>query len=158
MEGQRLAAPLIQTPFNEQNAEVSPDGRWVAYQSDESGQYEVYVRPFPDVDQGRWQVSTGGGTRPAWARSGRELFYLVGSGRIMAVAIQPGQAFAAGSPQVLFEGAYVAANTGRTFDVSPDGKRFLMIKDRGTSQTSAASEIVFIQNWTEELKRLVPTR
>ena len=112
LEGERRAAPLIKTMFDEQNAEVSPDGRWVAYQSNESGEYEVYVRPFPQVDGGRWQVSTGGGARPAWARNGRELFYLVGSGRMMAVPIQPGATFAAGNPQLLFDGRYVAAQSG----------------------------------------------
>ena len=66
----------MQTTFNELNGEISPDGRWVAYQSNESGQDEIYVRPFPDADRGRWQISTGGGTRPLWARSGKELFYL----------------------------------------------------------------------------------
>jgi serine/threonine-protein kinase len=158
LEGERLAGPLINTKFDEQNAEVSPDGRWLAYQSNESGEYEIYVRTFPQVDGGRWQVSTGGGTRPGWARNGRELFYLVGSGKMMAVPIRPEPTFAAGSPQVLFEGQYVAAQSGRTYDVSSDGQHFLMIKNGASNRTSAPSEIIFVQHWLEELKRLVPTR
>ncbi len=122
--------PLVQTTFNERNGEISPDGRWLAYQSNESGQAEIYVRPFPDVDGGRWQVSTGGGTRPLWARSGKELFYLGPSGAMMSVAVEGGSTFRAGNPTRLFEGRYFmsAGQPGRTYDVSPDGRRFLMIK------------------------------
>jgi eukaryotic-like serine/threonine-protein kinase len=149
----------VRTTFNELNGEISPDGRWLAYQSNESGQNEIYVRPFPDADRGRWQVSVGGGTRPLWAHSGRELFYTVEPGRMMAVSIQAGPTFAAGNPQVVFEGAYLAPQAGRTYDVSPDGQRFLMIKEAAsTDATSVPHEIVVVLNWTEELKRLVPTR
>ena len=77
----RQIEPLVQTPFFERNGEVSPDGRWLAYESNESGQFEVFVRPFPDVNKGRWQVSTGGGTQPLWARNGQELFYLAPTAR-----------------------------------------------------------------------------
>jgi serine/threonine-protein kinase len=77
---------LFETQFNELNAEVSPDGRWLAFESDESGQREVHVRPFTDVSGGRWQVSTGGGSRPLWARNGEELFYLNPSGDEAATA------------------------------------------------------------------------
>ena len=123
----------MQTTFNELNGEISPDGRWVAYQSNESGQDEIYVRPFPDADRGRWQMSTGGGTRPLWARSGKELFYLGPSGAVMSVAVEGGSTFRAGNPTRLFEGRYFAARicSGRTYDVSPDGQRFLMIKPVG---------------------------
>ena len=72
----RRTEPLVHTEFHELNAEISPDGRWLAYESDESGQREVFVRPFPNVDAGRWLVSNGGGTRPLWAKNGQELFYL----------------------------------------------------------------------------------
>ena len=156
LEGERRATPLVQTTFEDRDADVSPDGRWVAYGSNESGQFEVYVRPFPEVDGGRWQVSTGGGTRPLWARSGRELFYLVESGRMMAVPIRPGPTFAAGKPQVVFEGPYVGGG-GRSYDVSANGQRFLMIKDASaTSDTSTPPQLIIVQNWLEELKRLVP--
>ena len=83
LEGERRVETLVQTTFTERNGEISPDGRWLAYQSDESGQFEIYVRPFPDVNSGRWQISTGGGTRPLWARRGRELFYVAPDGAVM---------------------------------------------------------------------------
>ncbi|HET9361719.1 MAG TPA: protein kinase [Vicinamibacterales bacterium] len=159
LKDKRQATHLAKTAFNESNPEVSPDGRWVAYQSDESGQFEVYVRPFPNVDAGgRWLVSNGGGTRPVWAQNGRELFYLVEPGRVMAVPIQPGATFTWGNPQMVFDGPYVAGNAGRTYDVSPDGRRFLMIKDAPRQGKDPAPEpkLVIVQNWVEELKRLVP--
>jgi hypothetical protein len=99
-----------------------------AYQSRESGHDEVYVRPFPDITSGRWQISIDGGRTPVWARNGRELFYYVAPGKMMAVPIQAGNTFVAGNPQVLFEGQYVASFTGPVYDVSLDGKRLLMIK------------------------------
>jgi serine/threonine-protein kinase len=152
--------PLVQTTFNELNGEISPDGRWMAYQSNESGQNEIYVRPFPDANSGRWPVSTGGGTRPLWARSGKELFYLGPSGAVMSTSVEGGSTFRAGNPTRLFEGPYslYAGAPGRTYDVSLDGQRFLMIKVAGPDGTSAPTSIVVVQNWTEELKRLVPTK
>jgi serine/threonine-protein kinase len=88
LQGERRPQPLVQTPFMERNGDISPDGRWLAYESNESGQFEIYVRPFPNVNDGRWQVSTGGGTTPVWNRSGRELFYLTPGGQaLMAAAI-----------------------------------------------------------------------
>ncbi|MBI3049747.1 MAG: serine/threonine-protein kinase [Acidobacteria bacterium] len=156
LEGERRTTPLMQTASAEWNPDISPNGRWIGYQSNDSGRDEIYVRPFPNVDAGRWQVSTGGGTRPLWARNGRELFYLVGQGRVMAVPIQPGPTFVFGNPQVIVDGPYLAPEPGRTYDVSPDGKRFLMIKESGVDQGSAPREIVVVLNWTEELKRLVP--
>ena len=85
---ERKSTPLLNASHSEHNAEVSPDGRWMAYQSNESGADEVYVRPFPKVNDGRWQISTGGGTRPAWARSGREIFYLKADGSLIAVPVE----------------------------------------------------------------------
>jgi serine/threonine-protein kinase len=93
----RQTEVLMQTPATETNAEISPDGRFVAYQSTESGAPDVYVRPFPKLDGGRWQISPQGGSRPVWARSGRELFYLDGKGLLTAVSVQlAGPTFAAG--------------------------------------------------------------
>ncbi len=148
---------LVQTTFAEFTAEVSPDGRWLAYASIESGQFEVYVRPFPNVNSGRWQVSTGGGTKPAWARSGRELFYLDGSNQLTAVPVQTtGSTFSAGNPTKLFEGQYfVNTPPSRAYDVSPDGQRFLMIKDNASSaqaSTATPASLVVVLNWFEELK------
>jgi eukaryotic-like serine/threonine-protein kinase len=153
--------PLVHTTFNERNGEISPDGRWLAYESDESGREEIYVRPFPDTDSGRWQVSTGGGTRPLWARSSKELFYLGPSAAMMSASVEGGSTFRAGNPTRLFEGPYfMSANAaGRTYDVSPDGQRFLMIKVGGASgETAAPTSIVVVEHWFEELKRLVPTK
>ena len=151
-------APLLATTFNELNAEVSPDGRWVSYQSNESGTSQVYVRPFPKVDAGRWQVSTGGGTRPVWARSGRELFYEFNNALIAVPVQTTGAIFIPGNPAKLFDAApYYFGNTARTYDVSADGQQFLMIKLAGTSNAAAAS-IVVVQHWTEELKARVPTK
>ena len=119
-------------------AEISPDGRYLAYQSDESGRYEVYVRPFPQVDRGRWQISTGGATRPVWARSGRELFYLDESGALTAVPVQTsGPTFIVGSPATVFDTKYVEPNPARHYDVSPDGQRFLMLKDSAAVDPNA---------------------
>jgi eukaryotic-like serine/threonine-protein kinase len=161
LDGERRATDLVHTQYAEGNGEVSPDGRWLAYQSNESGADEIYVRPFLNVDGGRWQVSIGGGSKPLWARSGRELFYTAGTGvtRVMSVAIEPGTSFSARTPVLVFEGPYWAGNAGRTYDVSPDGQRFLMIKDAGTgTTTSAPSQFIVVSNWFEELKRLVPTK
>jgi hypothetical protein len=93
-------------------ASSTPDGRWLAYQSNESRTDQVYVRPFPDVNSGRWQISTGGGTRPLWARSGRERFYYMPPGVVMTVAIPVGVSFAAGAPKVVFKGSYLAPQSG----------------------------------------------
>ena len=123
----RAVKPFLTTMFDERNAEVSPDGRWVAYESDESGQPEVYVRPFPSVDAGRWQVSTGGGTQPLWARNGRELFYRSGDA-VMSVPVETRAGFVARNPVVLFKGQFAPSLSGRNYDVSPDGRRFLMLK------------------------------
>ena len=152
--------PLVQTPFVEENGEISPDGRWLAYDSDESGRFEIYMGPFPDVNSGHWQVSPGGGTKPLWARDRQELFHVAPSGALMSVHVDRGATWSAGWPTRLFEGPYFfgdAGNSARTYDVSPDGKRFLMIKPvGGFDQTAAPASLVVVQNWFEELKRLVP--
>jgi serine/threonine protein kinase/Tol biopolymer transport system component len=163
LSGERRATPLVQTPFVERNGEVSPDGRWLAYQANDSGQFEIYVRPFPDVTTGHWQVSTGGGTRPLWARNGQELFYLAPTGALMRVGVERGNSWAGTPPVKLLEGRYFAGAggraVGRTYDVSPDGRRFLMIKPgSGIDSAAAPASLVVVQNWVEELKRLVPTK
>jgi serine/threonine-protein kinase len=161
LDGKRQITPLIRTASNERNAEFSPDGRWLAYESDESGQSEIYVRPFPAVDAGRWQLSTAGGRKPLWARSGREIFYLALGGALLGVPVEAvGEAsFRVGTPARLVEGRYYAGGPfgTRVYDVSPDGQRFLMIKESsGADGTPLAPSIVVVQNWLEELKRLVP--
>lgn len=166
LAGDRRVTSLIRTTFNERNGEISPDGRWLAYESNESGGEEIYVRPFPAVETGRWQVSTGGGRQPLWARSGRELFYRAADGALMRVDVEGGgsadqpTSFNTGPPVLLASRAYYSGSAGllgRTYDVSPDGQRFLMIKEGAAASDAAASPaIVVVQNWVEELKRLVP--
>jgi serine/threonine-protein kinase len=152
----------VHSPFSNRNGIVSPDGRWLAYEANDSGRYEIYVRPFPDVNSGHWQVSTEGGTRPLWAPSGQELFYLSPTGALMRVGVERGPPWAATAPTLLVkEGSFTipGANFGRMYDISPDGQRFLMIKGGGgVDQTAVPPQLIVVQHWTEELKRLVPTK
>jgi serine/threonine-protein kinase len=160
------AEALLPGPQSQGNAEVSPDGHWLAYESDESKRLEVYVRPFPNVDAGRWQVSTDGGSRPTWLKNGRELYYQVGSSgdaatKIMAVSVETGTTPHLGIPHVVVEGPYLSPLAGRPYDVTADGKRFLMIKaaepPRSTT-TSPQPQLMVVLNWSEELKQRVPTK
>jgi serine/threonine-protein kinase len=157
--------PLLRSRFAENNADISPGGRWLAYQSNESGAYEIYVRPFPNVDAGRTLVSDGGGTRPVWARDGHELFYMSGASpdpiRLMRVTVQTGDTFSAGTPERLFEGRYFASTSpgarGRTYDVMPDGKRFVIVKDAApASAPSSAAPFSVVLNFFDELRRVAP--
>jgi eukaryotic-like serine/threonine-protein kinase len=158
LPAERRPQPLVQTAFSETNAELSPNGRWLAYQSNESGHEEVYVVPFPKVATSKTRVSPSGGGRPVWARNGREIFYLSMSA-LMRVPVTTDSTFAAGNPSKLFEGPYLFGPTGRTYDVSPDGQRFLMLKQSTMdSESSPSARMVLVQNWFEELKRRVPTK
>jgi len=163
LDGTRRVTPLVQSPFNERNGIVSPDGRWLAYEANDSGQLEISVRPFPAVNSGHWQVSTGGGNRPLWARSGQELFFFSPAGELMRVGVERSATWAATTPtKVLGPGSYYNSDggyVGRTYDVSPDGQRFLRIKEGdGTDQTAAPASLIIVQHWIEELKRLVPIK
>jgi Tol biopolymer transport system component len=121
------AQPFLRTPFNESVPQFSPDGHRLAYVSDESGHWEVYVQPYPGPG-GKWQISTEGGMEPTWNPNGRELFYRIGD-KMMAVDITTEPNFKAGKPKVLFERRYEPTPaTGPNYDVSPDGQRFLMLK------------------------------
>jgi serine/threonine-protein kinase len=145
---------LFATPFTEENPAISPDGRWIAYSSTESGRSEVYVTPFPDVDRNRWQVSVNGGYDPTWAPNGGELFF-VGNNAMMSVGIiDAGESLQFSEPEVLFEGDFVwSSSHARQYDVAPDGQRFLMMKpEEGSPQ-----RINIVLNWAQELERLVPT-
>jgi serine/threonine protein kinase len=154
-DDKRVVDLIAQPIVNELNADISPDGRWLVYQSDESGQNEIYVRPFPTVQGGQWKISPAGGTRPLWARSGRELFYLASGGTVMATPIESSSSFKWGNPTKLFSGPYYAGLNGRTYDVSSDGQQFLMIK--AVSTVNTMPRIIVVENWLDELKRLVPT-
>jgi Tol biopolymer transport system component len=153
--GERDTQILARTPFGEGGPMFSPDGRWVAYASNESGRSEIYVQMYPGPG-GKWQISTDGGIEPMWNRNGRELFFRNGN-RMMAVAITAQPEFAAGRPTVLFEGQYEATLVSNAnYDVTPDGQRFLMLKATG-AQEDAPTQINVVLNWFEELKRRVPT-
>jgi eukaryotic-like serine/threonine-protein kinase len=150
----RKAQPFLRTLFNEQSPQFSPDGRWLAYTSNESSRNEIYVQPYPGPG-GKWQISTEGGTEPVWNRNGRELFYRSGD-KMMAVEISTQLSFSAGKPRVLFEGQYTpTAGTFPYYDVSPDGQRFLMLKPV-ESAVGAPTQINVVLNWFEELKQKVP--
>jgi serine/threonine-protein kinase len=144
----RTIEPLLQTQSNELNADLSPDGRWLAYESDESGAPGVYVRPFPDVEAGgRWQVSSSG-RAPRWSRDGEELYFLALDGAMMVARVEATAAFVSHAPTRLFEhrnfvGA--ASSIGRTYDVSPDGSRFLMFKP------APPPHISVVLNWAQTL-------
>ena len=151
--------PLVRTPHDERNGVVSPDGRWLAYEANDSGPFQIYVRPFPAVDAGHWQVSTNGGTEPLWGRNGKELFYVGAESALMRVAVEDGAVWTPGTPTKVFEGPYdVGTNVvmARNFDISRDDQRFLMIKSAGSE--IAVPQIVVVQHFDEELKRLVPAK
>ena len=145
---------FLQSKFADAAGVFSPDGRWLAYVSDESGRNEIYVRPFPGAG-GKWQISTDGGNEPVWPRRGRELFYRRGN-TMMAVDVTTSPSFAAGQPRRLFESDYIISEGFMAnYDVTPDGDRFVMVKTRAEN---ARAQIDVVLNWTEELKQRVPTR
>jgi hypothetical protein len=149
---------LIQTSANERNGVVSRDAKWLAYESDKSGRYEIYVQPFPNVNTGQWKISDSGGTRPLWARNGQELFYVAPGGAIMSARVGTGGSSWSASPPVkVLEGPYEteSAITSRTYDVSRDGQRFLVVK---RSPEQVDPQIVVVQNWFDELTRLSPVQ
>jgi serine/threonine-protein kinase len=163
LDGTHRVTPLVQTRFDERNGIVSPDGRWLAYQSNSSGAFEIYVQPFPNVDGGGpRQVSTAGGTQPLWSKKTKELFYVGADGTLMGVSVEAiGATWNNGTPTKLLEARYLTAggaSGGRTYDVSPDGKRFLMVKGPATDAVFAPPAVILVQHWDEELKRLVPTK
>jgi hypothetical protein len=147
--------PLAEIRFEGKMAAFSPNGRYIAYQSDESGRSDIYVRPFPRVDNGRWQVSTAGGTRPVWARNGRELFYLDLSNALTAVAVGTSEpTISIGIPAKLFDTGYAEPNPSRHYDVSADGQRFLMLKPSATGDPNATPvSMILVEHWFEELKQ-----
>jgi Tol biopolymer transport system component len=153
--GDSAITPLIASDaYEETSIALSPDGRWLAYASNESGRYEVYVRPFPDVGEGRWQVSRDGGNEPLWAKSGRELFYRSANGDLVVVDVLPGTGFRAGGPRVLFSAAGYLANSSSTeYDITPDDGRFVFKRVVGTGESGPLTlTAVLVQNWLSELE------
>ena len=144
--------PLLQTSAYEGGGRLSPDGRWLAYVSNESGQNEVYLRPFPALDR-RWTISTQGGTQALWNPNGKEIFYRNGD-KMMAVDLTTTPEVKLSAPRVLFEQRYAfgAGITMANYDVTRDGQRFIMVKDE-----SGAARLNVILNWLSELRRVAPT-
>ena len=155
MNGDTTPVALVATQYNERSPSLSPDGRWLAYASDESGRDEVYVRPFPETARAKWQVSLRGGTAPLWAHSGRELFYRDPAGDMVAAAITTQPTFAVGRQTVLFPGgAFRLDQSHRAYDVSPDDRRVLLVRERGGGERTT---LILVDNWFQELKAKVGT-
>jgi Tol biopolymer transport system component len=140
--------PLLTSEHDERQPTLSPDGRWLAYISDRSGVYEVYVRPFPDVGSGRWVITSDGGTEPLWSPDGTELFYRE-DGMLKAVEVRSGASFETGAVTELFSlGPYAGASNRRQYDVHPSGDRFIMIR----AGSGAGWDVIYAENWFQELE------
>ncbi len=145
-DGGATPEPLLHEDFKEARPTLSPDGRWLAYESDESGRTEIYVRPFPNVTDGKWQVSAGGGENPKWTRDGRTLYFLSPTA-LVAVPIGTQADFRWGKPRnVLDRNRYMTPQASRDYDLSPDGDRVLMLKDQGAAAGTATARFVVVQN------------
>ena len=147
-QARRAGAPesLLDGPFAQLRPEISPDGKWIAYQSDESGRFEIYVRPYPDVQSGRWQISDGGGTTPRWRADGREVFFH-GRRGISAAAVESGPSFKFGVARHLFDGGIGQSRLGSEFDVMADGSRFLLLREVSIEIASSRADLVVLQHW-----------
>jgi serine/threonine-protein kinase len=156
LTGERTVSPLLATEYAEVAPHLSPDGRWLAYQSNESGRFEIYVRPYPDVDARRWQLSTDGGEFPEWAPDGSAL-YFIGPTHIMRAAVEDAPTFSWRPPEALIDHrAYTmrsAAGVPAGYGLSADGQRFLLIKPAATAPGTAASELIVLQDWLAELEQ-----
>jgi serine/threonine-protein kinase len=141
---------ILNSKFTEAAPALSPDGKWLAFNSDESGRYEVYVVPFPHTGAARWNVSTRGGTEPAWSHSGNELFYRDGAGNMVSVDVRMTPSFSLGASKVLFSASgYASYDRHQEYAVARDDKRFLMVRLFGSEQ---APRLVLVKNWVTDLK------
>jgi len=140
--------PLARTKFAEYTATLSPDGKFLAYRSTESGRGEIYIQEFPEA-KSKWQVSANGGTDPHWRNDGRELYYRTRDLSIMAVPVQPTPTFTSGTPQALFRAPFALINARGLFRASPDGKRFLVLRTMGQE---AIQPLTVVLNWTGAIK------
>jgi serine/threonine-protein kinase len=155
MKGDTARQALVEGPGSDIYPAVSPDGRWLAYTSDESGRWEIYLRPFPDAGTAKRQVSTTGGFESRWSHDGRELFYMDNSGRLVAVPVGPGPVPILGAPKPLFPIEPYLRNGGLlSYDVAPDGKRFLMARPLGINRPNS-DELIVVENFFQVLKTKV---
>jgi dipeptidyl aminopeptidase/acylaminoacyl peptidase len=148
LSGDRKPLPLLHSEFNESQGQFSPDVRWMAYVSDESGTPQVYVQSFPMLT-GKWQVSPDGGSQPRWRRDGKELFYLAPDRKLMAVTVKAGDAFEAEAPHTLFDTTLPSEASRQSYSVSVDGQRFLL----STPVETDSPPFTIVLNWTGLLKR-----
>jgi serine/threonine-protein kinase len=154
--GDTTPVPLATSEYLERNPEVSPDGRYLAYTSNETGRVEVYLRPFPRVGGGKWLVSSAGGMTPLWSRDGKELFYRNGAGDMVSVEVTASGTPPLGRQRVLFSALpYTLEGVHRTYDVTPDGRRFLMLRHVANSSADNAA-LVVVENFLDVLRRKVP--
>jgi serine/threonine-protein kinase len=161
-ESRAVTKPLLATGADEPSADISPDGRYIAYESNLSGRSEIYVQRFSGTGR-RELVSADGGVQPVWGRDGRALFYRAPGParmmRMMVVDVRPEETLTFGPPRVLWDALstrFPGGTGGRTFDISPDGRRFLMTLQRDPIPQPPVTHIVLVQHWFEELRRLVP--
>jgi hypothetical protein len=154
--GDTTPIELATTAFGEYSPSVSPDGRWLAHSATETARSDVYIRPFPDVSGGKWLVSSTGGSEPRWSRDGRELFYRNGAGQMVAVEVHRERVPPLGNQRVLFDATpFTADPLHQMYDVTPDGRRFLMTR-LGDAGSGSETQVIVVQNFFEELKRRVP--
>ena len=151
--GDATPVPLVATPFTELHPALSPNGHWLAYSSNESGVSELYVRPFPDTDKGRWQISNGGGSEPRWSLDGRELFYLDGAGRLVAAQVAAGSAFAVTALRPLFDVTGLVTDPyHQSYEVSPDGRSFFFVGSRQPGAGAPSPQLVWVDNWFADVR------
>jgi Tol biopolymer transport system component len=151
--GDTTPVSLVSSGFTELHPALSPDGRWLAYTSNESGINEVYVRPFPATDGGRWQVSNAGGVMPVWAPNGRELYFVNGTVQLAAAPVAAGPLFSAGTPRSLFDvSAFALDPFQRSYDVSPDGRFFVFVSPLRSSGGSSSVRMVQVDNWLPDIR------
>jgi serine/threonine-protein kinase len=153
LTGDRTPRPLLTSPADERRPTLSPDDKWMAYQSDESGTFEIFVRPFPDVNGGRWQVSAGGGASPIWGADLHEIFYRSGQD-VFRVGVSTSPAFVPAAPSKLFGLFFRPDTSGMQYGLAPDGKRFMLIKAHGSGDVR--SEYHVVMNWFDEVRARVP--
>lgn len=164
LAGDSKPSPLLHMPFAESHGQISPDGKWLVYRSNETSRDELYVQPFPS-GAGKWQISTSGGTFPRWRRDGRELLYMsqASGGKMMAVDVKSsGSTFEAGTPKELFDSPYInlphagngaGATPYHTYVVSADGQRFLIPHPQSSNASNLPMPIAVVENWAAGLKR-----